>query len=377
MWLRSRSIVPLVLYPVLLGVPLAASGQQDKGASSKKAEERQHAAEAAPLFASQDPLAVTLRTDIKLLRDKRPEKDEVEGTFTFAGPEGRPVSVPVKVRTRGNFRLSKSNCNFPPLRLNFEPKTLKGTVFEGQNKLKLVTPCQDSRDDYQQYVLQEYLVYKVYQLLTPASFRVRLLHITYEDVNGKYKARTKTAFVIEDDDAMAARNGGQIWGWEKFDPTAPDDSHAAMRVLALADQKDAVMTSLFEFMIGNTDVSMAFLHNVVMISTGDGRHVAVPYDFDWSGVVDARYAHPDPRLQISSVRDRLYRGFCRPGVDPGVVAERFERIRDSIPPLYQAVKELDAKQREKALKYYDSFYDVLKDPKRFDRQVVKACRQVG
>lgn len=383
MRLRYRSILPLVLWPALLCVPFPVSAQQKKGekqekaVSPQKAEERRLAAENAPLFASQDPLAVTLRTDIKLLRDKRPDKDEVEGTLTFAGPDGAAVTVPVKVRTRGNFRRSKSNCNFPPLRLNFAAKSLKGTVFEGQDKLKLVTPCQDSRNDYQQYVLQEYLAYKVYQLLTPASFRVRLLHITYEDVNGKYKPRTKTAFLIETDEAMAARNGGKVVGWESFNPTGPEDTRAALRVLTLADPVQAVMTSLFEFMIGNTDVSLAFLHNVVMISTGDGRHVAVPYDFDWSGVVNARYAHPDPRLDLRNVRERLYRGFCRPGVDPTVVAERFERIRDSIPPLYEGVKDLDVKQRAQALKYYDGFYDVLKDPKRFDREVVKGCRKVG
>jgi hypothetical protein len=387
MWPRSRSILPLVLWPVLLGLPFPVFAQQAKqkkekqekeeAVSPQKVEERRHAAETAPLFASQDPLAVTLRTDIKLLRDKRPDKDDVEGTLAFAGPDGHPMTVPVKVRTRGNFRRGKANCNFPPLRLNLTPKSVKGTVFEGQNKLKLVTPCQDSRNEYQQYVLQEYLVYKVYQLLTPASFRVRLLHITYEDVNGAYDTRTKTAFVIEDEKAMAERNGGQVVGWESFNPTGPEDARAAVQVLATADQKDAVMTSLFEFMIGNTDVSLAFLHNAVLISTGDGRHEVVPYDFDWSGVVDARYAHPDARLGINSVRDRLYRGFCRPGIDPGVVAERFERIRDSIPPLYQGVEGLDAKERDQALKYYDSFYDILRDPKRFDREVVKACRQVG
>lgn len=383
MRLRSRSILHLVLWPVLLGVAFPLSAQQkqgekkEKAVSPQKAEERRHAAENAPLFASQEPLVVTLRTDIKLLRDKRPDKDEVEGTLAFTGPDGAAVTVPVKVRTRGNFRRSKSNCNFPPLRLNLTPKTVKGTVFEGQNKLKLVTPCQDSRNDYQQYILQEYLAYKVYQLLTPASFRVRLLHITYEDVNGKYKTRTKTAFVLEDEDAMAARNGGKIVTWESFNPTGPEDTRAAVRVLALADQKDAVMTALFEFMIGNTDVSLAFLHNAVLISTGDGRHEVVPYDFDWSGVVNARYAHPDPRLGIDNVRDRLYRGFCRPGVDPTVVAERFDRIRDSIAPLYQGVKDLDAKERDQALKYYNEFYDVLNNPKRFDREVVKACREVS
>ena len=173
MRLRSRSILHLVLWPVLLGVPFSLPAQQkkeekqEKAVSPQKAEERRLAAENAPLFASQDPLAVTLRTDIKLLRDKRPDKDEVEGTLTFAGPDGAAVTVPVKVRTRGNFRRGKSNCNFPPLRLNFATKALKGTVFEGQNKLKLVTPCQDSRDDYQQYVLQEYLVYRLYRQSFP------------------------------------------------------------------------------------------------------------------------------------------------------------------------------------------------------------------
>ena len=377
MWICPRSLTVLTASTISLGLTGRASAQQEEEPSPEKIEARRVAAENAPLFASNDPLVLTLRTDIKLLRDKRPAEDEVDGTVTFPGPDGDTMTVPVKVRTRGNFRRSKSNCNFPPLRLNFAGKSVGGTVFEGQDKLKLVSPCQDSKDDYQQYVLQEYLVYRLYQMLTPVSFRVRLVRITYEDVNGKYDTRTKTGFLIETDKAMAERNSGQLWEWERFSPTDSTDSRAAVRVLARADPNEAEMMWLFEFMVGNTDFSAPFMHNVVMVRTAQQHYIWVPYDFDWSGVVNARYAVPDPKVGVRSVRDRAFRGFCLPRVDLPSAVSRLKAIRDSIAPLYQGVQGLEDKQRKQALEYYDKFYEILNEPRQFERQVVKACMQIS
>jgi hypothetical protein len=374
---RTRPVPLLALCTVLLAAPAVVGAQQEEPPPPEKVEARRVAAEGAPLFAAQEPLALTLRTDIKRLRDERPDSAEVDGTVTFVGHDGTPASVPVKVRTRGNFRRNKANCNFPPLRLNFAGKSAKGTVFEGQDKLKLVTPCQDSREEYQQYVLQEYLVYRVYELLTPASFRVRLLHITYEDVDGGYNTRTKTAFLIEDDKAMAARSSAEVFPWERLDPTGPQDTRAAVRALSLSDDQQGGLVALFQFMIGNTDFSAPFFHNVETIKAQDGRYLWVPYDFDFSGIVDARYATPDPQLNLPNVRQRIFRGFCRRGVDHAGLIARFNAIRDSIPPLYQGMEEMQAGQRERALKYYDKFYELVNDPKAYDRAVVKACRRTS
>lgn len=350
--------LPLLVAAAVLSAPVVGA-QEPEARTQEQIEKKARKAQEAPLFQVQEPLALTLRTDISWIRDERSDSVEVEGTVTYAAA-GEEVTVPVKVRARGNFRRERRNCNFPPLRLNFAGKAVEGTVFEGQDKLKLVTPCHDSRDSYQQYILQEYLVYRIYQLLTPVSYRVRLVHITYEDPDGGYDSRTKTGFLIESDDQMAERNRGEMVDFQMFDPRSTDDEQSAL-------------VALFQFMIGNTDFSAPYFHNVVLIRR-DTDFLAVPYDFDWSGVVDARYAVPDPRLDIRSVKDRLYRGFCRESVDQEALVARFNAQREAIWALYEGMTELDDGQRERALKYYERFYETVNDPRRFERDVIRPCR---
>ena len=100
-----------------------------------------------PLFASRDILELTLIADFKQLRKDRKEENEYRPAQLVL-PGGDTLKL--KVRTRGNFRLNKRNCNFPPLRLNFKPRGTEGTVFENQDKVKLVAHCQDRKDEYAQ-----------------------------------------------------------------------------------------------------------------------------------------------------------------------------------------------------------------------------------
>jgi hypothetical protein len=105
-------------------------------------------------------------------------------------------------------------------------------------------------------------------------------------------------------------------------------------------------------------------------------YLVVPYDFDWSGVVDARYAVPDPQLPIRDVKDRMFRGFCRPRLDHEALKARFNAQRDAIRALYEGMPELDKGQRERALKYYERFYETLNSPQRYQREIVDQCRNV-
>ena len=350
---------------VLAGIPAAGELRaQEEVLTEAEIAQRAEQAENAPLFQSDEALAITLRTDIDWLRDERNDSVEVDGTVTVVHPDGSSEEVPVEVRARGNFRREKRNCNFPPLRLDFPTRRVEGTVFEGQDKLKLVTPCHDSRDSYQQYVLQEYLAYRVYELLTPVAFRVRLVHVTYEDVNGEYDTRTKTAFLIEDEEQMAWRNHGQYEEWNQFHPYNTDDEQSGL-------------FSLFQYMIGNTDWSSFQFHNAKLVRLEGGRYMVVPYDFDFSGVVDARYATPDPSLPIRDVRQRLFRGFCRPNVDQAALIARFNAIRDDVWALYQGMEELEEGEMDDSLEYYEEFYETINDEGRYERRVVRACRQIG
>lgn len=362
--MRTPAVVVLLAAAALAAAPLPAHAQvRHRHPEPQRWTELQAEAEAAPLFASDEPLVLTLRTDIDWLRDERDDEEEVDGTLAFPGPDGGRMETAVEVRTRGNFRRSRRNCNFPPLRLDLPRGAMEGTVFEGQDKLKLVTPCHDGRDSYQHYIYHEYLAYRLLQLLTPVSFRVRLVEITYEDTAGKYETRTKHGFLIEDEAAMAARNGGVVEEVDgRFNP-------------GLTDAQYSVLMALFQYMIGNTDWSSMEFHNVKLIHTRDDRYFTVPYDFDFSGAVDARYAAPDPSLPIRDVRQRLFRGFCFPHVrDRARWAAFFGERRDAMEALYTGFTLLPEKERREAVEYLEGFWRTLEDEGRYRREVVERCR---
>ena len=135
---------------------------------------------------------------------------------------------------------------------------------------------------------------------------------------------------------------------------------------------------MLEYFVGNTDWSVWALHNIVLVMRPQSSlPLAVPYDFDWSGVINAPYARPDERLPIRSVRDRLYRGYCRTAEELTPVLRRFDEKKDAIYDLYRNQEGLDPKMRDDALKYYDEFYKTIDDPKAVKRTFIDDCRRLG
>ncbi len=363
-----RAVFPSLA--LLIGLSPALSAQDFEFPTPEQYMERAEVAENAPLFQSEEPLRITLLTDIKWLRDKRIDTMEVDGTLTFAGADGAQIEQAIEVRTRGIFRRSKRNCNFPPLRFDFPKKQMEGTVFEGQDKLKLVTPCHDGRDNFQRYVYREYLAYKAYQLLTPASFRVRLVEITYVDINDDYDTRTKIGFLLESDENMAERNRAIHVEYDDF---GTGQFHPAR-----VDGDGAVLVAMFNYMIGNTDWSAVEGHNTKLIQTEEGKYLTVPYDFDFSGAVNARYASPDPslteRYRLRRVTDRLFRGFCRPQLVHATLAPMFTE-QWAVPwDLSSASELMEEGRSEKEVKVYENFYKPLASERDFERKMTDICR---
>jgi len=349
---------------VLLGaVPASAQGPASDG--------RGRAGSPAPLFASDEVLELTLEGPLsRVIQERGDDKESFPGTVRYRTPSGEDVTIPVTLRTRGHFRLRAKTCGFPPLRLDFEPSAALGTVFEGQDRLKLVTHCQDRRAEYEQFVLQEYLIYRMYELLTPRSFRARLAHITYVDDDGKREPVTRYAFFLEPDEAMAARNGMEVL---EVPVVAPEQM----------EQEDLVRLEVFEYLIGNTDWepfqpekgAKYCCHNAVLIgSMWDQVVVPVPYDFDWSGVISAPYARPAPTLGIRSVRERRYWGVCRPREQLDAALPEFVAQRDAIYALVREQPGLEPKRAERMTEYLDEFYDIIGDPRRVSREMEAKCR---
>lgn len=334
------------------------TAEEKEAADLAKGLSRSQATEA--LFAAATPLEVTLTANIRRLRgDKEDQAPWRPGTLTYTDASGKPIQIPMELRTRGIWRLK--NCEFPPLRLNFKGEVTKGTLLQGLNKPKLVNYCRDS-EEYEQYILQEMQLYRIYNLLTPASHRVRLLKVAYADsASGKVQA-TRAALLLEEPDVMAARLGGPIM----------EVKGAVARDL---DSFHNTLVGVFQYFIGNTDFSIYNLHNVELVSRPSGEHLPIPYDFDFSGVINARYATADPSLSIKRVRDRLFRGYCESPEDYEKAFARFNEKKDAIYGLYSDSigKMLRPKIVQETLSYYDEFYKTINDPKKAKREIIDAC----
>lgn len=318
----------------------------------------------AGLFDSDTPLQLRLEGDLKALLDDRDSVDAKDHAFTLTYRVGdeAPDTLAIKVKTRGHWRRQKRNCDYPPLWLDFPRSKLEGTVFAGQNKLKLTTPCRPKWKGYEEYILREYLVYKVYNLLTPMSMRVRLATTTYVDATGRLDSLTTHTFLSEHAARMAAR----------LDATRLEVQGARFDDL---DSLQLGLAGVFLYMVGGTDWSLSGLHNIELIRrVNPVTYYAVPYDFDWTGIVNARYARPDSRLPILSVRDRLYRGRCLSDAHWEAVFRTFREQKDAIYALYRDMPGLDPKYVKDTHRYLDQFYRTLDDPGRRNRALVRACR---
>lgn len=315
----------------------------------------------APLFANDSVLSLTLTANLRALYRDRDSTRAKAHAATLAWRDGdSTIVVPATLKTRGHFRRRTTTCAVPPLRLSVPRKQSAGTMFEGQSALKLVTHCQP-RDEYEQNVLQEYLLYRVVNLFTPRSFRARLVRIEYVDSARAGAQETRYGILLENEKGMARRNGATL-----IEQTG-----------AQVEDVDAAQTDLvgvLEYLFGNTDFSIWGLHNIRLIR--DDRSLTVypvPYDFDWSGLIAARYAKPSVQLRIQSVKQRLYRAPCRPagGINPTLEAVRARRAE--IRSLFANQAGLTPERREDADKYLEEFFRTIDDPKRLKSQMLDHC----
>ena len=312
------------------------------------------------LFMSEKLLAVTLTMNIKAVRkDRGAEAPYHAATMSYTDSAGAVITVPMRTRTRGIWRLK--NCDFPPLRLKISDKASKNTIFHKLGEPKLVNFCRNN-DVYEQYILQEFMLYRIYQLLTPVSHHVRLLKVTYTDsATGKVEA-TRYGFISEDPAQVAERMDGTIL---KEKGAVADDLDPAQSSIAF----------LFQYMIGNTDFSFGGLHNAELVRTSTGNILPIAYDFDYAGAVNASYATTDPRLRIKTVRERQFRGYCAFNAEYPKALPLFTEKKGAIYALYTDPlgQLLSPRGGKETLSYFDDFYSDFQTPKDAQRKIFADC----
>jgi hypothetical protein len=333
------------------------------------------AAQGGPLFASHDLVELTIQAPFRDIFEHRgQDSEEYPGVVVMGGESGEAHTVTVDIRTRGRTRLEKRICRFPPLRLDFPKNSVEGTLFEGQNKLKLVTHCQDDREEYEQYVLLEYLTYRIYNTLTELSFRARLARITYEDSEGDRDTVTRYGFIIEHEETVAERTG---WSYIAAPGIPP----------RMYDLENLAQAEMFHYLIGNTDYSAVqadpgsseCCHNTKPIGAQTGPVFTVPHDFDMSGLLNTRYANRLYRANLQSmglrsVRQRRFRGLCQSQPLWPVVFASFNERRSEIEGLFQNQEGLDEDVLEETLEYIEDFYEVINDEGKVRGEFERRCR---
>ncbi len=320
-----------------------------------------------PLFESHDIIHLTIRGPLgRIAMNAANSKAPADGTLTVEGAS--PQTFPVKLSARGITRRANDVCAFPPLRIEFVDKPGAPSLFQGQKKLKLVTHCRTAAS-FQQYMLLEYAAYRMYNVLTSNSFNVRLAAINYEDSTGRTLV-SRLGFFIEDVKDVAKRNGLR----------APETGDT-IPISALSS-RDAAREALFQYMIGNLDWSMTAgpphagcCHNTKLSGPEGATRglIPIPYDFDFSGLVDAPYAVPPDGMAVSSVRDRRYRGFCVHVPEAVAVAAEALARRSDLMAVLDETPQLDAGTRRKAAAYLDPFFGQIGSEKILADKLLRNC----
>jgi hypothetical protein len=348
----SRAILLLAA----LASPLEAQ-QQSKEAKVPK--EPKGPQPPTPLFASNDPIAIRLTADFKTIFKDRDTTEQKWFPASFAWSAGKDSGqLNVELTTRGHYRLKAGTCSFPPLRVRFPKEGRQGTLFDKQGTIKLGVHCKTENKRYEQLVYQEYLVYRAFNAITDSSFRVRFANATYVDSVAGTTIQ-EPSFFIEDAEDLGDRMGMADFDLQGASFADVDTSHASLM-------------SVFFYFVGNTDWSLPYLHNVRVFML-NGAFVPIPYDFDWSGVVDAPYARPDYRLGTRTVRERVWRGPCYPSDVLDKAIQRISFAKDTIYARYRGQEGLDPKLLKESLEYYDEFFKLAADRKSWERELRVNC----
>lgn len=318
------------------------------------------------VFAQKEMLEVTLTTDLVHLIEYRKKEIDQPATISYKNDAGGVVSYDIKITPRGKYR--RRICDFPPLKLKFPKATLTEQGLSAHNDLKLVTHCIENKTIGNEQLLKEFLVYRLYNLLTDKSYRVQLVQITYVDSNGKRSKEKRYGFLIEDTDEMAERLGGLECD-QCMNPNP-----------ATLDAGTERLMSIFQYMIGNTDWSLEMARNIKIVQPVAGTGTLVPYDFDFSGIVSPSYARVNTNIGLKTVKERLYLGYPATDENLWTAINYLRSKREELVQEIRSFKPLNTNARMEMIAYIDEFfemttqleskrsadlYDLLKKPSRF------------
>ena len=322
-----------------------------------------------PLFASDAVLQLRIEAPFNNLIRAAPHSTAAfDAKLIVAG--ATPETLAIKLSARGISRRTTEACDFPPLKIEFTEKPGATSLFKGQKSLKLATHCR-ADFNYQDYGLLEFLAYRLHNVLTPLSFRVRLAEIDYVEAGSNSVRIHRHGFLVEDIDELAERNDLHDIKTDKIDR-------------GMLNGDATARSDLFQYLIGNQDWSDVMgtagthcCHNIKLLGkSAESRTELAPiaYDFDSSGLVNPPYALPPTTVPIRTVRTRYYRGYCQFNAQVTAAAQEAVARRNELMSTVDATPALTSRGKSSARQYLESFFDDITDPARLQKQIIDRCR---
>ena len=118
-------------------------------------------------------------------------------------------------------------------------------------------------------------------------------------------------------------------------------------------------------------------HNGKLLQAADGTGpiFPVPYDFDYSGLVNAPYALPPANLPVrnSKVTKRYYIGFCKFTEEATNSLVLFNEKREEITKMVMDFTVMDELDRNRTVSFIDKFYETVNNPQTLQSKVFKTC----
>lgn len=316
-----------------------------------------------PLFRSSELLYLKLSYSNKALKEKTNDSTYLDSDLSYLAEDDTWKTMPVQLRARGNFR--RRNCLNTPIKIKIKRKVSETSLFEGNKKLKLVLPCFNYAG-YDDYIVKEYLAYKLYEIVSHYHFKTRLVSITVSDSSRrKTKTRKLLGFLIEDLKNVADRGKGNVLKRHMQPQTQ--------------DATTSVQNALFQFMIANTDFSTTVQHNQKQL-WADQKIYPIPYDFDLSGFVNASYAVvskvQNRKLPIEDVTERMYRGFQRDEAVFEAVQKHYVSNKAQMLAVLNDHQGLFNRNLEFVLAkdFIKNFYKIIENDRRFEKNVIDMAR---
>ena len=285
----------------------------------------------------------------------------MDAKIVYKNEEGTSLEKKVEIRARGNVR--KQICYLPPIRIDFSEEDYEVDLFNDFGKVKLVSTCEKASIN-EQWLIKEFLAYKIYEILTDISFKTYFLKINFKDSQDNKKPFTSYSFILEDIDDVAKRHN------------AVEIENQGL-IPANMDRPTMNLFSMYQYLISNVDWHIPNLHNVKLIKSLDHHIPApmpIPYDLDYCGLVNTNYAVPREGLPIETVRDRYWIGNCLPDEEYDEIVQIFLDKKEDIYKIFEDCDFLDKLNKSSSVKYIDEFYELIEKGEKAKNTILSNCQ---